>query len=274
MILNIKGRFNLSKLWSTPYKNEFCENELSKIKIRSFNGINKVFISHLDIPDIELQFPINTFLDLDLNNIEDEIKRFSTFYDCKIFTNTKYKKKKLIIYHNNPMLIGLLDYIISLSNYSEYHIFSSSNESYNTMNYLVKKYKQVRLNDIEENINSMFRLYRNDYDDIYNDDDKYYHKIVFFSKDNDLFEIGLSIKWLSNFYISMPYNKALIMLLQHYFKNFINIKLISVSNGYCIIYISSISNRKNNITTEDILNYISKMWKKYRKNIHPMKYKK
>ena len=285
MISNIKGRFNLSKLWKYltyenyyPYNKEYRElNDLSKIKIRYFNGVNKVYISHLDIPNIELEYPLNISIDLDLNYIEEEIRRFSSFYTCNTFSKIKYKKRKLLIYHNNPYLVGLIDYIVRLSNYTEYHIFSSSIESLNILRYLEKRYKNklVRYNDIEENINSLFRLCKNEYDDIYNDidNDKYFHKIVFFSKDNELYEIANPFLWLNNFYISIPYNKILIYLLQHYFKDSNNIEVVNISNGYCILYVTRLSN-KINITTEDILDRLNKWWKKYRKLFLPMRYKK
>ena len=283
MLSNIRERLCLSKLcrnlineYNHSEIEEFCytNKELSKIVIKSFIGYDKIVISHKDIDNVELQFPIQTPLNFDINYLEEEIRRFASIYSCDTFIKSKYKKRRLIIYQNNPMLIGLLDYLLSLNNYVEYHMFSGSNESYNVLNHLSKKYKWIRMNEVETSFASMLRLSKNDYDEVYNDIDrnKNDHKIVFFSKNNSISEISTTFQWLTNFYISMPSNNFIVDLLRYVYRDYHKIDIISNSDGYMLLHVTSVS-LKNTCTIEAKLNKLDK-WRKNKKKALKNLYRK
>ena len=267
MLSNIKERLCLSK-WHTTSENIcYRYKELSKIRINSFIGYDKVLISHKDIPNVELQFPIQTPLNFDMNYLEEEIRRFSSIHNYAPFVKSKYRKRRMIIYQNNPMLVALLDYLISLNNYTEYHIFSGSNESYNMCKCLEKKHKWIRLNDVETNLSSMFRITRNDYDEIYNDLERNLndHRIIFFSKENSIQEICCALQWLREFYISMPSNRFLVLFLNYIYRDYHKIDIVSNNDGYMLLYVSSVSARIPTMLTH--INKLTKWYKEQRKEI-------
>lgn len=268
MLQNIKGNFSLFNrlknwLFNDNIKEEFCsnnDNKLSKIQIKSFNGLNKILVSHKDIKDVELQFPLHSPLRFDINNIEEEVRRLACIKHANFLFNRKRRKSKLIIYTGNSMLVPNIEYIISKDKYIEYHLFPFTIDCYNSFKYLEKKYNNVRLNDVEKSIIESFTLCRNDYDEIYNDpdSDRNYHKVVFLSNADKICILSSSIIWLRNIYICMPFNKFIIELLKHFFRYEFKIEIIENDYDYCFLKIEEQTKNYNCISIDDFLKRFNK----------------
>ena len=217
-------------------------NKRSSIIIESFINYDKVLIHHKDLPDITLTLPLNEKLYFNVNDIEEELGRLTSIYDYDKFVNgKKYTSKRLIIYNDkNPLLIGLIDYIISKDKYNSYHIFCNNNESYNAFKYIEKKYsKKVRLNDIESNFFSMIRIQFNEYEEYYNDEKECNDDIIFFlNNQSNIYYLDYIFNSIHKCYISLPYNRFILLLLYLKYGQYYDIELISAKNNYMIIKIS------------------------------------
>lgn len=245
-----------------------ANNNDSPLIIKSFISNDFVLVSHKNVPNKSLRLPLRSPLYFNINDIIDELNRFISFENYKKLTSTKYKKKRLVIYLNNPLLIGLIEYIIKHDNYNSYHIFCNNDESFNTFKLLAQRNKKIRLNEPEKLIPSLFRITRNEYGDIYNDILVNDTTIIFLSKCNTINEIVEILKWNKNCLINIPSNKFLFALLSHVMRYYCNINIIYDYNGYMLIEVKK--NNEKLITTEIVLNKIIKVWNKYKQILFPM----
>ena len=248
--------------------NHFSNGEdKNSIIIESFINHDKAIIHHKNLPNISLLLPLNHQLYLNVNNIEEELNRLTSIYEY--FTEgKKCTSKRLIIYNNkNSLLVGLIDYIISKNKYSSYHIFCDDNESYNAFKYLEKKYlNKVRLNDVESNFFSMIRIQFNEYEEYYNDEERCNDDIIFFlNNESNVDYLDYIFKSIHNCYISLPYNKFVILLLNLTYGQYYNIEVKNIKNNYALIKISY--NSKKCFTLAPIINKIENFYDITIKNI-------
>ena len=269
MKLSIRRSWFPSKWWDNE---ETCEEkESALVTFHSFINSYYVNVSHRDFKDNILRFPINTPLNFSINDIREELCRYTSFLNYAPLSNNRYKTRRMIVFHNNNLLVALMEDIILRKHYKSYHIFCGDNESYNAFKDIEKKYK-IRLNEVESNFSSALRILRNEYEDYYNDPDNYNDDvIIFFSKNNSLEEICCALDWYKDCYLSLPYNSFLILMLRHFFRYLCNIEIVSNSNGYCILKVSR--NKYRYSTTNMIIEKVKKYWHGIlKKKLFPMYY--
>ena len=179
-----------------------------------------------------------------LEELEEELNRFIFMKSYAPLFEKKYKKRRLLLYHNNPLLVGLIEKLLERDNYASYHIFCNSAETFNNMNFLAQKNKKIRLNEPESNLASMMRIIRNEYDEYYNDPDirtSNDDTFIFFSKNNSITEICCAINWNNNCYICLPYNRFLYLFLIFLYRYYNKIDLLQYDKHYMLLKISKIS---------------------------------
>lgn len=277
MLSYIRRKFFLIKRWIERLLDEQRHPEFidlgaqSKYKfnnnlvIHSFYNNEYILAYHKNDPDDNLiRLPINLPLHFCIDDLEEELNRYIFLKDCESLFGKKYKTRKLVIYHNNPLLVGLIEKIIERGNYGSYHIFCNSAETFNNMKFLAQKNKTVRLNDIESNLASMLRVIRNEYEDLYNDidtrttnEDDY----IFFSRNNSITEICCAINWNNNCYICLPYNRFLYYSLIFLYRYYNKIDMIKHDNNFMLLKVTKLSTLKNH-TVGQTMDHLYKIYKK------------
>lgn len=232
-------------------KSQKLKNDVHDLVVESFPRDGFVRVKNKG-SNISLDIPIGKSINSNLQELEEEIKRFKCIQNFERFIK-KPKNRRFIIYQGDPVHYGLIKFLIEKNIYKEYHIFCNDSDSYNILQDLarINIKRTIRLNGPELNTSSMFRILRNEYDDYYNLD-KNDDVLVLLKNNNELIEqLYCTLYWLRSCYVSIPYNRFIIEIIRYLFRYQLSITVESIHCGYCIIKSSILKDFQ--YTTEQIL---------------------
>nr|DAE84950.1 MAG TPA: hypothetical protein [Caudoviricetes sp.] len=241
------------------------------IQLHSFPGSNRLIATYKK--QYTLTFPVNTsfFNGIVLDDIADTFGMALCLQQCNSIIKKHNTSRKLCIYHNSMMIAPLIELLINHNSYNSYHLFTSSIEYESVARILLRKYNNIVYNGNEPNLASMLRIIRNDQDDYYDVDSGAFDSLVVLDRDNSIQELVEVLHWRKqNTHILIPYNKAMIHIIQYLYRYYCDVTVESCMYGYCTLMVSRNPSTNRGVSTVSILDTLHNWYNKLYYWMRPM----
>lgn len=266
---NSKERSNHSNRCA-QYNNTTTPITYKDIQFHSFPGSNRLIVSYKDLYTIT--FPIDTsFNGILVDDIAECFSIILCMLQCEDLIKKHHTSRRLCIYHNSIMIAPLIETLINHNSYSSYHLFTNSMEYESVARILLKKHNNIVYNGNESNLASMLRIIRNDQDDYYDVDSNPFDSFVILGRDNIIQELVEILHWRKqNTHILMPYNRAMIHIIQYLYRYYCNVTVKSCMYGYCLLIVSRNPSTNRGVSTVSILDTLHDWYNRLYYWLRPM----